>query len=106
MTTEADNLVISPGRMAEKQIYLTPTLACYGIMVRPPFEHFLPESGQAKNREVMSKGLQALKIAEDAGVTVCYGSDLLTSVRQHSLRRIWKSNTVGMILMFSPFLPS
>jgi len=70
--------------MANKGIYLTPTLSCYGIMVRPPFEDFLPPDGQQKNAQVMSKGLQALKIAHDAGVTICYGSDLLTSM--HALQ--------------------
>lgn len=38
---------------------------------RPPFEDFLPESGKLKNRQVMSEGLNAIKMAEDAGVTVC-----------------------------------
>ena len=49
-------------RMAEKGIYLTPTLSCYGIMVRKPFENFLPPDGQIKNRQVMQQGLQALKV--------------------------------------------
>jgi len=57
--------------MAERGIFLTPTLSCYGIMVRPPFEDFLPPDGQVKNKEVMKDGLQALKLAEEAGVTVC-----------------------------------
>ncbi|GAA6003455.1 hypothetical protein JCM10207_000341 [Rhodosporidiobolus poonsookiae] len=70
--------------MADRNIYLTPTLSCYGIMVRAPFEDFLPEDGKVKNREVMKDGLNALKIAEEAGVTVCYGSDLLTSM--HALQ--------------------
>ena len=48
--------------MAEKGIWLTPTLSCYGIMVRKPFENFLPPSGQVKNREVMAEGLNALKV--------------------------------------------
>ena len=57
--------------MAEKGIFLTPTLACYGIMVRPPFEDFLPPDGKAKNEQVMVKGLDALTVADDAGVTIC-----------------------------------
>ncbi|GAA5917658.1 hypothetical protein JCM5296_005673 [Sporobolomyces johnsonii] len=70
--------------MAERGVFLTPTLSCYGIMVRPPFQDFLPPDGQVKNAEVMQEGLEALKIAEEAGVTVCYGSDLLTSM--HALQ--------------------
>jgi hypothetical protein len=40
-------------------------------MARPPFEEFLPPDGYVKNEQVMSLGLQALKIAEENGVTVC-----------------------------------
>jgi len=67
--------------MAQKGIFLTPTLSCYGIMVRPPFEDFLPLDGKIKNQQVMEKGLDAIKIADTAGVTICYGSDLLTSMQ-------------------------
>lgn len=68
---------------------LTPTLSCYGVMTRFPYESFLTPDGQAKNAQVMSKGLEALVIAEKAGVTVCYGSDLLTSVSLHQLVRLY-----------------
>jgi imidazolonepropionase-like amidohydrolase len=80
---EHGNLIDEPtaNLMASKGIYLTPTLSCYGIMVRPPFEDFLPPSGKVKNAEVMKEGLSALKLASDAGVTICYGSDLLTSMQ-------------------------
>ncbi|KZT01443.1 uncharacterized protein LAESUDRAFT_731144 [Laetiporus sulphureus 93-53] len=65
--------------MAFKGIFLTPTLSCYGIMVRPPYEDYLPPEGKVKNEQVMAKGLEALKVADAAGVTICYGSDLLNS---------------------------
>nr|GAT53673.1 predicted protein [Mycena chlorophos] len=80
------NLIDRPtaNLMASKGIYLTPTLSCYGIMIRPPFEDFLPPDGKVKNAQVMTKGLDALKIAHEAGVTICYGSDLLTSM--HALQ--------------------
>ncbi|KAJ3716367.1 hypothetical protein C8R42DRAFT_588271 [Lentinula raphanica] len=80
---EHGNLIDEPtaSLMATNGIYLTPTLSCYSIMTRPPFEDFLPPSGKAKNKEVMKQGLKALKIASDAGVTICYGSDLLTSMQ-------------------------
>ena len=57
--------------MASKGIFLTPTLSCYGIMVRSPFEDFLSDDGKKKNLEVMKQGLDALVMAEKAGVTVC-----------------------------------
>ncbi|TDL22504.1 Xaa--Pro dipeptidase [Rickenella mellea] len=70
--------------MAAKNIFLTPTLSCYEIMVRPPFEDSLPPSGKKKNAEVIRSGLEAIQIAEQEGVTVCYGSDLLLSM--HALQ--------------------
>ncbi|CAK5278314.1 unnamed protein product, partial [Mycena citricolor] len=83
---EHGNLIDRPTAdlMASKGIFLTPTLSCYGIMVRPPFEDFLPPDGKKKNAQVMEQGLAALKIAHEAGVTICYGSDLLTSL--HALQ--------------------
>lgn len=63
--------------MVEKGIYLTPTLISYAEMDSEKWRGYLPADGQAKNTEVLSAGLKSLKIAADAGVTICYGSDLL-----------------------------
>lgn len=60
--------------MAEKDVFLTPTLI---VHVMSKEMNFLPEEGAAKNDEVLEKGLRAMKMAVDAGVTVCFGSDLL-----------------------------
>lgn len=57
--------------MASKGVFLTPTLSCYGIMIRPPWQDFLPPDGKVKNEQVMARGLDALKIADDAGVIIC-----------------------------------
>ncbi|KAI0628969.1 hypothetical protein C8Q77DRAFT_325914 [Trametes polyzona] len=84
--------------MVEKGIFLTPTLACYGIMVRPPFEDFLPPEGKVKNAQVMERGLDALKVADEEGVTICYGSDLLTSM--HALQT--EEFTVRSSVLSSP----
>lgn len=65
MGIEHGNLIDEPTAkmMAEKGIYLTPTLSCYGIMVRDPFgSKFLNEEQQVKNAEVMQMGLKALKV--------------------------------------------
>ncbi|OCF42588.1 hypothetical protein I317_03573 [Kwoniella heveanensis CBS 569] len=70
--------------MAEKGIWLTPTLATYGAFTRPPFDKHLPPSGMEKNQMVMEKGLESLKIAHDAGVQICFGTDLLNSM--HALQ--------------------
>lgn len=63
--------------MREKGCFLTPTLITYDQMASDKWKGFLPPDGQAKNSEVLDAGLRALKIASDAGVTICYGSDLL-----------------------------
>lgn len=61
--------------MADKGVYLTPTLIAYDAMARR--EGFLPPESHVKNEEVLAQGLRALEIASKAGVTMCYGSDLL-----------------------------
>ncbi|KAL4939961.1 hypothetical protein BDV06DRAFT_197664 [Aspergillus oleicola] len=63
--------------MVEKGVYLTPTLISYAEMNTERWRGYLPADGQAKNTEVLSAGLKSLKIAADAGVKICYGSDLL-----------------------------
>ncbi|KAJ5433239.1 uncharacterized protein N7458_012395 [Penicillium daleae] len=63
--------------MVEKGVYLTPTLIAYAQMASERWKGYLPPESQAKNSQVLKSGLEALKIASDAGVTMCYGSDLL-----------------------------
>ncbi|CAI7578715.1 unnamed protein product [Penicillium pancosmium] len=60
--------------MAKKDVFLTPTLIAH---VMSKQMNFLPADGAAKNDEVLEKGLKAMKMAVDCGVTVCFGSDLL-----------------------------
>lgn len=60
--------------MAQTGTFLTPTLVAHATSKKMGFHS--AESDQ-KNTEVLEKGLHALKLATDAGVTVCFGSDLL-----------------------------
>ncbi|KAJ5952276.1 Amidohydrolase 1 [Penicillium vulpinum] len=60
--------------MAEMDVFLTPTLITH---VMSKQMNFLSADGAAKNEEVLEKGLKAMKLAIDAGVTVCFGTDLL-----------------------------
>lgn len=60
--------------MAERGAFLTPTLVTYATMAK---HDFLPPISSRKNKEVLHKGLNALKIATEAGVTICFGTDLL-----------------------------
>ncbi|KAL7415897.1 hypothetical protein BDY24DRAFT_380424 [Mrakia frigida] len=67
--------------MAEKGIYLTPTLAVHTMLSKEPFIKFLIPSQVAKNELVRVAGLQAIQNAEEAGVTVCYGSDMVGAMQ-------------------------
>lgn len=59
-------------------MYLTPTLVSMRRWTRcGGGGKYLPPEGQAKNTEVLSAGLESLRVASEAGVTICYGSDLL-----------------------------
>jgi imidazolonepropionase-like amidohydrolase len=69
---------------AAKGVIFTPTLITYHGMSTPPFDSFLDEAGRAKNKEVLASGVEALKICSEAGVMLCYGSDLLSGM--HSLQ--------------------
>ena len=63
--------------MASKGAYLTPTLVTYSAMAREKFAGYMPRESMEKNSQVFIAGLEGLKIAADAGVNICYGSDLL-----------------------------
>lgn len=63
--------------MAERDIFLTPTLITYSVMASPEFRGFLPIESEEKNAQVLKLGLRSLQIASDAGVTICFGTDLL-----------------------------
>jgi imidazolonepropionase-like amidohydrolase len=63
--------------MAERDCFLTPTLITYATMASPEFPGFLPVESEAKNAEVLKAGIRSLQIAAEAGVTICFGTDLL-----------------------------
>lgn len=76
--------------MVENEVFLTPTLVTYSAMAM--FKGFLPPASSKKNEEVLKSGLHAIEIAEKAGVTICFGTDLLgdlhfAQTREFRLRR-------------------
>lgn len=79
MGIEHGNLIDEPTAqlMAEKGAFLTPTLITYQTMASKEFGNFLPPSIAAKNLQVLDAGLRSIQIADAAGVTMCYGTDLL-----------------------------
>lgn len=81
---EHGNLIDPPTAkmMAEKNIFLTPTLVTYSVMATDEYSTFLPPEAISKNKEVLKSGLNSLKIADEAGITMCFGTDLLGSMTQ------------------------
>lgn len=76
---EHGNLIDEPtaALMAEKGCFLTPTLVTYKAMASDRFKSYLPAEGVKKNEAVLHAGLGSLKIADAAGITMCFGTDLL-----------------------------
>ncbi|RSL42491.1 hypothetical protein CEP54_015470 [Fusarium duplospermum] len=86
--------------LKEMNIVVTPTLVvyqAYEVADKPPFDSLLTPAGKAKNRQVLASGLESLKILHEAGVTMCYGSDLLSVL--HPLQS-------GEFSIRSKFLPA
>ncbi|RYP63579.1 hypothetical protein DL770_009356 [Monosporascus sp. CRB-9-2] len=63
--------------IAERGVWLTPTLVAYDTMASDKYADFLPPENQRKNREVLARGLCSIEIGARAGVAMCFGSDLL-----------------------------
>ena len=72
--------------MAERNCFLTPTLVTYQTLADPRLPQFLPPDARSKNEKVLAAGLEALKIAKEEGVTMCYGSDLLGPLGAYQLQ--------------------
>lgn len=72
--------------MAAKQMWLTPTLVTYEAMGSDKYAGFLPPASAAKNQQVLARGLDALRLAHAAGVTICHGSDLLGPLQAEQSR--------------------
>ncbi|KJY00802.1 hypothetical protein TI39_contig312g00003 [Zymoseptoria brevis] len=80
MGIEHGNLIDAPTAelMASKGAFLvTPTLVTYQTMASKELGSFLPPSIAAKNLQVLDAGLKSIQIVDQAGVTLCYGTDLL-----------------------------
>ena len=72
--------------MAKNGCFLTPTLVTYQTLADPRLPQFLPPEAQSKNEKVLAAGLEAIKIAKEEGVTMCYGSDLLGPLGAYQLQ--------------------
>ncbi|PHH89747.1 hypothetical protein CDD83_5358 [Cordyceps sp. RAO-2017] len=63
--------------MAERGVWLVPTLITYAAMGSDKYAGFLPPVNAGKNTEVVDAALESLRLAEAAGVNICHGTDLL-----------------------------
>ena len=68
---------------AERGIIFVPTLVTYKQLITPPYDKFLPENGRVNAQRVIDSGGGALKILQEAGVVMCYGTDLLAGMHMH-----------------------
>ncbi|MGE0800417.1 MAG: amidohydrolase family protein [Lautropia sp.] len=62
-------------RIAERGMYLVPTLLPYHVLAHPPEELRLPESVRAKAAVAWEKSLNAVRLARGAGVLIGAGTD-------------------------------
>jgi len=69
----------------EYDAFLVPTLVTYRRMSIEGAEYGLSQANLAKNELVLDAGLRALELAHNAGVNLCYGSDLLGGMRRRQL---------------------
>src|SRR5262249_19435392 len=65
--------------------FLTPTLSTYWALKEEGPRWGLPAASHAKVDAVLDAGLDALDRAYRAGVTLCYGTDLLGGMQRHQL---------------------
>jgi imidazolonepropionase-like amidohydrolase len=81
---EHGNFLDSPTAMymAEKGVFLTPTLVTYNTLMIPPYDQYINADSTIKNQKVMKSGLESLRIAEEAGVIICFGSDLMAGMHR------------------------
>ncbi|MFI0474508.1 amidohydrolase family protein [Halomonas sp. HMF6819] len=69
----------------EHDAYLTPTLSTYDALAREGVEAGMAEELQRKVFEVLEAGGKALEMAQEHGVKMLYGSDLLGRMQVHQL---------------------
>jgi imidazolonepropionase-like amidohydrolase len=85
---EHGNLLDAPTArmMAEHAVYLVPTLAAYDALDRRGADLGLAPISQAKNREVLAAGREAVEIARAAGVRIGFGTDLMGALEDDQLQ--------------------
>ncbi|GAB3210524.1 amidohydrolase family protein [Marinactinospora endophytica] len=67
----------------EHDAYLVPTLVTYQELARQGARNGLPRESQDKVDTVLARGLDALRMAHEAGVNLVFGTDLLGGMQAH-----------------------
>lgn len=49
--------------------------------MRPPYDQWITKDLMEKNIRVMQSGLRSLEVAEKAGLSICFGTDLMASMQ-------------------------
>ena len=70
----------------ERDAFMVPTLVTYEMLATEGVAAGLPESVVPKIETVRRGGLNALKMAHEAGVNLAYGTDLLGDMHAHQLK--------------------
>ncbi|GAA3732616.1 imidazolonepropionase-like amidohydrolase [Spinactinospora alkalitolerans] len=73
----------SVGLFVDNDAYLVPTLVTYRELSRQGARNGLPPESQAKVDTVLTRGLDALRLAHEAGVNLVFGTDLLGAMQAH-----------------------
>jgi imidazolonepropionase-like amidohydrolase len=71
--------------MAENGTFLVPTLVTYDALTKEGKNEGLTQDMVSKVHDVLDAGKRSIGIAHNAGVTMCYGSDLLSDMRKYQL---------------------
>ncbi|KAI8800244.1 hypothetical protein BJ742DRAFT_842335 [Cladochytrium replicatum] len=69
--------------MAESGTFFTPTLLVADLLQKGPWKKFMTPATRAKLEQINDAGLRAMKVAHDAGVVICYGTDSLGAMHPY-----------------------
>ncbi len=72
--------------MAERGVFMVPTLATYDAMDRRGAELGLPDVSMQKLKSVLDAGLRSIEICKEAGVHMGLGTDLLGATQEDQSR--------------------
>lgn len=74
--------------LAEHDAFLVPTLITYDLLAREGARHGVPAANLAKINQAREQGMEALRLAAEAGVRIASGSDLLGELQVHKAREL------------------